>query len=61
MTDVWTSKEIVVGDDQAYRYKIHSGEAQTKKEVKKIVNDHFDDCGGLIMVIDSETGEEANV
>lgn len=37
------------------------GKAQTKKEVKKIVDDHFDDCGGLMMVIDSETGEEANV
>lgn len=24
--DIWISKEIVVGDDQSYRYRIRSGE-----------------------------------
>lgn len=37
------------------------GKAQTKEEVNQIVNLHFDDCGGLMMVIDAETGEEADV
>jgi hypothetical protein len=37
------------------------GKGNTIEEVKEIVDNHFDECGGLLIIIDMETGEEASI
>lgn len=36
------------------------GKANTVQEVETIVENQYDNCGGLFLVIDSETGEPAD-
>jgi hypothetical protein len=37
------------------------GNAVSKENAKKIVQDNYEDCGGLIIVVNSETGQIADV
>jgi len=61
-----SNKYIVVGGNpyQSYTGTISYtginilGSAKTAKEVKDIMNKHYDDCSGLILTIDLETGRE---
>lgn len=37
------------------------GNAASKEEAKAIVLAQYEECGGLLLVIDSETGKEADL
>jgi len=37
------------------------GLVKTSKEAAKLIKDNYDDCGGLISVFDTETGEQVDV
>lgn len=34
---------------------------QTKDEARQLWNQHYDDCGGLMIIIDAETGQPADM
>lgn len=37
------------------------GQANTAEEVKRIVEEKYDECGGLLLSVDARTGEVANI
>jgi hypothetical protein len=37
------------------------GSSSSVEEIKKIVNENFDSCGGLLIIVDTETGQQANI
>jgi hypothetical protein len=37
------------------------GSSSSVEEIKKIVHDNFDTCGGLLIIVDTETGQQADI
>lgn len=64
-----TMKYILVGGNPFRMYTgtlTYTGldvvaKSDSLEEIKKAFNDRYDDCGGLLMIIDTETGEPASV
>jgi RNA polymerase subunit RPABC4/transcription elongation factor Spt4 len=63
------SKYIIIGGQPFKNYNnttVFTGlkvidTAETADIAKAIVEDVYNECGGLIIIVDAETGEEANV
>jgi hypothetical protein len=37
------------------------GQADTQEQVEALIKEHYEPCGGLLLVIDLATGKEANL
>lgn len=37
------------------------GSSSSVEEIKKIVHDNYDSCGGLLIIVDTETGLQADI
>lgn len=37
------------------------GEGNTKEEIRAVIDEIYDKCGGLVLVLDRQTGREADL
>jgi len=64
-----TNKYIIIGGNYYRAYTGTGtftsinvvGSTDSEEEVKQIVNDKCNECGGLMLVIDTTTGKEATI